>query len=719
MRILLISTAFSGLTQRFYTELSDAGFEVSVELHCGDDARLQEGVELFKPELIVCPYLTRRIPEAIYRQYTCLIVHPGIKGDRGPSSLDWAIQEGKREWGVTLLAADAEMDAGPIWASRTFPLRHATKSSIFNREVSEAAVECLWEALSYCQAPAFRPETLDYRQPDVKGRLRPAMKQTDRHIDWQRDTTDTIVRKIRAADGSPGVLDEFYGQAFYLFNAHPETTLSGQPGSLIAIAEQAVCRATVDGAIWIGHLQAKSADGKGIKLPATLALAGLLPPPHTGLRRLFADDIHYLAIDYARPGRQVPVQEVWYELDGDIAYLHFGFHNGGMSNQQCRLLEKTYRHVAGLNVKAIVLLGGEDCWSNGIHLNHIEAAADPAHASWLNIQAIDDLIAQIIATPDKLTVAAVRGNAGAGGAILALAADRVWARHGTVFNPHYRNMGGLYGSEYWTYLLPKRVGLSRAERLTEECLPISAQHAWRIGMVDRVLDKRPELFLSQVQQLVRQELADPHRFGELLNSKAMARCRDEAEKPLACYRQEELARMFGNFYGSKAYHDARRRFVYKQPVGETPLNIARHRTRAGLATARRDPENRQAPYRLGLALFDRQHQHIVELAGLLSTNADASERKDAANALYKAIDRHFHDEEELMLSNGDSGYAKHVAEHDAIRGILAVINSRVGQGDWRPADIDTFLQTWRDHVQRGDNPLLLAPPDPLEPITAY
>jgi putative two-component system protein, hydrogenase maturation factor HypX/HoxX len=33
--------------------------------------------------------------------------------------------------------------------------------------------------------------------------------------------------------------------------------------------------------------------------------------------------------------------------------------------------------------------------------------------------------------------------------MMALAADRVYARDGVVLNPHYKGMG-LYGSEYWT-----------------------------------------------------------------------------------------------------------------------------------------------------------------------------------------------------------------------------------------------------------------------------
>ncbi|WP_394753166.1 formyltransferase family protein [Crenothrix sp.] len=223
MRILLISSAFSGLTQRFYSELDDAGFIVSVELHSGDMGQLLEGVTLFKPDLIVCPFLTKRLPKEIYEYTKCLIVHPGIKGDRGPSSLDWAIQSGATEWGVTLLEADEVMDAGAVWASKTFPMRAATKSSIFYREVTQAAVDCLWEALSFFDAPHFKPEEQNYNRADYHGGTLPAIKQTDRAINWKKHKTDDILRRINAADGSPGVLDEIYGQPVFLFNAikHP------------------------------------------------------------------------------------------------------------------------------------------------------------------------------------------------------------------------------------------------------------------------------------------------------------------------------------------------------------------------------------------------------------------------------------------------------------------------------------------------------------------
>src|SRR5689334_13996867 len=106
MRILLLAHAFNSLTQRLFVELSASGHDVSVELDV-NDAVTSEAVALHDPQLIIAPFLKRAIPEAIWRTRRCIVIHPGIKGDRGPSSLDWAITRGEREWGVTALQAEA------------------------------------------------------------------------------------------------------------------------------------------------------------------------------------------------------------------------------------------------------------------------------------------------------------------------------------------------------------------------------------------------------------------------------------------------------------------------------------------------------------------------------------------------------------------------------------------------------------------------------------
>ena len=110
--------------------------------------------------------------------------------------------------------------------------------------------------------------------PGIAGRARPLMGQDVRAIDWRSECTDSVVRKIRAAEGHPGVLDAIEGTQFHLFGAHHERALRGRAGEIIAQRNGAICRATVDGAVWITHLRRRDTPPQTFfKLPATRALA--------------------------------------------------------------------------------------------------------------------------------------------------------------------------------------------------------------------------------------------------------------------------------------------------------------------------------------------------------------------------------------------------------------------------------------------------------------
>ena len=302
MRILFLTSAHNSLSQRLLLELTERGHEIRVAIVTKGEEMI-EAVSQETPDLIIAPMLKTVVPEAIWSKHVCLIVHPGVKGDRGASSLDWAITTGQKIWGVTVLQAVAEMDAGPIWASKNFdlPADLPAKSSLYRQQVTEAAVRGVLEAVEKFQSGSFQPEPLDYSRPDVLGDLQPNMRQSDRAIDWKRDDTAKIVRKIRAADSAPGVLSTLLGTSCFLYGAHEEDRIKGPPGEALARRDGAICIGTVDGAVWISHLKAKSDSHAqerfchlaqsgvgcefcgaefckvaGVKLPATQVLGPLL-----------------------------------------------------------------------------------------------------------------------------------------------------------------------------------------------------------------------------------------------------------------------------------------------------------------------------------------------------------------------------------------------------------------------------------------------------------
>jgi putative two-component system hydrogenase maturation factor HypX/HoxX len=556
MRILLLTSSANALTARLEMELSEAGHTLAVHVVRGDERaeELAAAVDATRCDLVVAPTLMKILPEAVWGARPCLIVHPGVRGDRGVSSLDWAIAEGASTWGVTLLQAQAEVDAGDVWAWREFPMRAggATKTSVYRHEVSTAAVACVLEAVAaFGRGERGRPlETLGR---EASGTHRRAMTHVDRAIDWHVDDTETVLRKVRASDTSPGSRCELVGAGddVRVFGAHREGSLRlGLPGEVFAQRHGAVCVTTLDGAVWLTHAR----RGVGaLKLPAA---------------HVFGESAQWIPeipTSTLRPPVAETWRDIWYEEVGDVGCVHFDVYNGALSTAQCVRLREVVRAARRRPTKVIVLMGGTDFFSNGIHLGAIEAAPSAAAESWANICAIDDVVLELIETTSHLVVASLGGDAAAGGMMMALAADRVFARSGVVMNPHYRALS-LYGSEYWTYLLPRRVGDDQSLILTDRARPVGPRAAVAMGLIDAAFgdtlaDHRARV-LAEAQRLARDG-------GTLLRAKQARRARDEAAQPLAAYRDAELREMRAIFDDPAAlYHAARRRFLYRG--GATP-----------------------------------------------------------------------------------------------------------------------------------------------------
>ncbi len=182
MHILLLSTTFNSLTQAVFVHLRDRGYKVSV-LYAVDLEKIPD----YDPDMILCPYLKSYLPEEIFENYPTYILHPGPRGDRGASSLEYALEQ--EEWGVVWLRADEELD---VLLDAPVP-----KKQLLN--------------------PLHEPFT-----------------QLRRAIDWHHDSTYTIIKKIHQGDSFPGVLDEILGVECHLFGVWREDKFRGAPKEILA-----------------------------------------------------------------------------------------------------------------------------------------------------------------------------------------------------------------------------------------------------------------------------------------------------------------------------------------------------------------------------------------------------------------------------------------------------------------------------------------------------
>ena len=267
MRILLLCSAFNGLSQRAWIELRGAGHEVTVELAVSEAAIMLGGRAVrSRPDHLPVPARAgarrgvapppddHRAPRTEGRSRAVLA---RLGDHRRRAALGCHRAAGRRGDG-------RRPDLGDPRRSRCPPNRRA-KSAVYNGPVADAAIELIGEVVDKAADPTFVPEPLDDRRPDVIGRLRPAMRAADRQFSWADDTA-TIVRRIRAADGSPGVRTTLCDVPVSVFDAHAGPALPGEPGTIVRRHHDAVLVRTGDGSVWIG--QVRTAES-GVKLPAT------------------------------------------------------------------------------------------------------------------------------------------------------------------------------------------------------------------------------------------------------------------------------------------------------------------------------------------------------------------------------------------------------------------------------------------------------------------
>ena len=545
LKILLLVSSFNSLTQRVYCFFKESGHQVSVQFSI-DDSSMENAVKEFRPDIIFSPYLIKKVPKTIWKNVPVIVIHPGPLGDRGASSLDWAVFNDEKSWGVTALQANDKMDAGDIWATKNFDMRKSSKASHYRKEVSDISLSLIQEVLEKFGDKNFLP----FPQNSLND-VHKSLTQKCRNIDWNNDKVIDIIRKINSSDSHPGVRDKILGVDCYLYGVHNEDELRGKPKEILAKRDGSICLSCIDGAVWISHLK----EPNRFKLPATYVLKEKL----RGVKEVRIPL-------YVKPSLDT-FKEITFEQIGRIGYLGFDFYNGAMNSEQCIRLKYAIETLSE-EVDILVLKGGENFFSNGIHLTILEDSKKQGEDGWSNINAMNNLVKSILLC-DKVTVASFGTNAGAGGVFLGLACDFVIARESIVLNPHYKTMG-LSGSEYHSYTLPKRVGNNLAKKILNDALPIGTKLAKEISMIDEVL---PNIdYDEKLKEFCKKLLNDADEYYGFLDKKSNRL--DEDEKLIYDCKESELKKMYPEFWNEQSkFHKLRADFVYKVCPIKTPERL--------------------------------------------------------------------------------------------------------------------------------------------------
>lgn len=236
------------------------------------ETALKHGLKVFQPKRLKDPETIRTleetpadaivviafgqiVPASILhmKKYGCINVHGSLLPKyRGAAPIQWAVIDGERESGVTIMQMDEGLDTGDMLLKGSVVLdEKETSGSLFNKLSALGASLCL-EALEKLEKGELTPEKQGESPTEYARMLTKEMGE----LDFSRDAV-TLERLIRGFNPWPSAYTRLGDKTLKIWAADvcEKQDPKKQPGTVTEVAKQDFTVACGEGALKITELQ--------------------------------------------------------------------------------------------------------------------------------------------------------------------------------------------------------------------------------------------------------------------------------------------------------------------------------------------------------------------------------------------------------------------------------------------------------------------------------
>jgi len=192
---------------------------------------------ILKPDLLALP------------RHGMINLHPSLLPElRGAAPVEWAILNGLKQTGVTIMQMDEGLDSGPILLQIRHDIDLEVTGGELSEHLSEMGAQALVEALALFGTNGLEPHPQDH----ARATYAPKLTRETAHIRWA-DPAEQIARLIRALDPRPGAWTELDGREVKLFGARVVEG-QGAPGE-VGTTDDGLRITTGRGAVAVDEVQ--------------------------------------------------------------------------------------------------------------------------------------------------------------------------------------------------------------------------------------------------------------------------------------------------------------------------------------------------------------------------------------------------------------------------------------------------------------------------------
>ncbi len=209
-----------------------------------------------RPDLIVVAAYGRILPGSLLNlpPMGTINVHGSLLPKyRGAAPIQWAVINGERETGVTIMQMDEGMDTGDILLPVSIPIGDEDTAGTMFDKLSRLGGEALVRAIALLKEGKLTP----IPQDDSLATEAPMLKKEMGHLDWSRGASE-LHCLIRGLDPWPSAYSFLNGKRFRLFRpAVVEDAAAEPPGTICRADRQGLLIATGRGHLLVREVQAE------------------------------------------------------------------------------------------------------------------------------------------------------------------------------------------------------------------------------------------------------------------------------------------------------------------------------------------------------------------------------------------------------------------------------------------------------------------------------
>lgn len=224
----------------------------------------RNGLLTYQPDLIVVTAYGRILPKSLLElpPLGCINVHGSLLPKyRGAAPIQWAVINGEKETGVTIIQMDEGMDTGDMLLKAKIDTAPDETAGSLSDKLAVLGSATLLAAIKGLQEDTLTPVAQDHSLATVA----PMLKKDDGLIDWEKDARE-IECLIRGLDPWPSAFCFLDGKRLRIFRPevmHQDSEM--QPGKVLQADKRGILIACGRNTLLVREIQPEGKKRMGVE----------------------------------------------------------------------------------------------------------------------------------------------------------------------------------------------------------------------------------------------------------------------------------------------------------------------------------------------------------------------------------------------------------------------------------------------------------------------